>query len=174
MGHVSGVCAAVDAIDFDEVWIMPCGKRLDKEIHTSPEDRKILGKIFVEYLQTILDIPVLLLTTALDDDGKYIHEIILELKSQSKDEIYQLVGIDGYMGIKERTIGPHEKFVVIKRSGYEYPDDLNPNDNLVFLEEVGDISSTKVLDAVKNRDENYRTLVPERVATYIEEKGLYL
>jgi nicotinate-nucleotide adenylyltransferase len=175
-GHASAVEVAAGNMDFDEVWIMPSGKRLDKVIHTSYDDRRNLGRIFVEYLQTAVAIPVKLLTNELDDvDGKHTHEVILELKSQSEHEIFQLVGIDGYMGIKERTLGPNEKFVIIKRSGYEFPEELTSNNNLTILdEEVGGISSTKIREMVKSGDKEYKKLVPEKIAAYIEEKGLYL
>lgn len=174
-GHISAVEVATNNLDFDEMWIMPCGKRIDKVIPTSYEDRRELGKLFVQYLQTVVDIPVKLLTYELDDtDGKYTHEIIMELKSQSKDEIFQLVGIDGFMGIKERDIAPSEKFVIIKRSGYEFPESVLLNRNLIFMEEgVGGISSTKIREMVKNRDCDYRKLVPDTIALYIERQNLY-
>ena len=154
---------------------MPCGKRIDKVIPTSYDDRRRLGNIFVEYMQTIVQVPVRLLTTELDNtDGKYTHEVIIELKAQSEDEIFQLVGIDGFMGIKERVIAPNEKFVIIKRSGYESPEGLASNANLIFLDEgMGGISSTKIREMVKDRDLEYKKLVPEKVASYIEESGLY-
>ena len=176
-GHISAVKVAVDNLDFNDVWIMPCGKRIDKVIPTSYDDRRNLGEMLVEYLQTVTNIPVKLLTNELDDvDGKYTHEVIVELKSQSKkDEIFQLVGIDGFMGIKERLIAPSEKFVIIKRSGYEFHEELVANDNLIFLDEgIGGISSTKIREMVKNHDIGYKKLVPEKIADYIEKNKLYL
>ena len=174
-GHVSVVKVAVGKIDFNEVWIMPSGKRAGKEIPTSLEDRKNLGEIFVEYLRTEVRVPVKLLTTAVDNsEGKYIHEIILELKSESKDEIFQLVGADGFMGIKERVIGPNEKFIIVERSGCEFTEELISNKNLIILEEVEGISSTKIREMVRNGDEGYKKLVPEKIASYIEEKKLYV
>lgn len=176
LGHASAVKVSMDTLDFDEVWIMPCGKRIDKVIPTSYDDRRNLGQMFVEYLQTITTIPVKLLTNELDNvDGRYTHEVIMELKSRSKDEIFQLVGIDGFMGIKERVIAPNEKFVIIKRSGYKFPENLVSNSNLIILDEdVTGISSTKIREMVKNGDVEYKKLVPEKIALYIEEKDLYL
>ncbi len=111
---------------------------------------------------------------ALDDvGGKYTHEVIVDLKSRSEDEIYQLSGTDGFTSIKERIIGPNEKFVIIKRSGYEFPEELISNTKLVILEEVGGISSTKIREMIKNGDKRYKELVPEEIASYIEENGLY-
>lgn len=175
LGHASTVIVALKNVDFDEVWIMPSGKRVDREMITSAEDRKNLGNIFVEYLEEVTKIRVKLITSAVDEvDGKYTHEHIMELKNQPEYEIYQLVGIDGYLSIKERVIGPDEKYVIVKRSGYDFPEDLASNKNLVILdEEVSGISSTKIREMIKNGDEEYKKLVPETVAAYVEKKELY-
>lgn len=175
LGHASAVIVALKNVGFDEVWIMPSGKRVDREMTTSAEDRKNLANIFVAYLQEVTKIPVELITTAVDEvDGKYTHEHIMELKNQSEHEIYQLVGIDGYLSIKERVIGPNEKYVIVKRSGYDFPEELILNKNLVILdEEVSGISSTKIREMIKSGDEEYKKLIPETVAAYVEERGMY-
>lgn len=175
LGHASAVLVALKNVAFDEVWILPSGKRVDREIPTSVEDRRNLSALFVDYLQTQTQVPVRLVADALDGvGGKYTHEVIVDLKSRSEDEIFQLVGIDGFTSIKERVIGPNEKFVIIKRAGYEFPEGLLSNPNLIILEEVGGISSTKIRQMIKNGDEDYKKLLPEKIATYIEERGLYL
>jgi nicotinate-nucleotide adenylyltransferase len=178
LGHASVVKVAVDNIKFDEIWIMPSGKRVDKEIPTSLEDRKNMSSIFVTYLQSIINVPIKLITIGVDNtDDKYTHEHIEELKAQSEDKIFQLVGIDGYLGIKERIIGPEEKFVINKRSGYEIPEGLISNHNLIFLDEavgVEGISSTKIREMVKNGDPSYKELVPKEIGEYIEKENLYV
>lgn len=175
LGHASAVLVALKDIAFDEVWILPSGKRVDREIPTSVEDRRNLATLFVEYLQTQTRVPVRLVTDALDGvGGKYTHEVIVDIKSRSKDEIYQLSGTDGFTSIKERVIGPEEKFVIIKRSGYEFPEELISNSNLVILDEgVVGISSTKIREMIKDGDDEYKNLVPNEIVLYIEEKGLY-
>ncbi len=175
LGHASAVLVALKNVAFDEVWILPSGKRVDREIPTSVEDRRNLSALFVDYLQTQTKVPVRLVADALDGvDGKYTHEVIVDLKSRSENEIYQLSGTDGFTSIKERTIGANEKFVIIKREGYEFPEELTSNNNLTILDEdVGGISSTKIREMVKSSDEGYKKLVPEKVAAYIESKSLY-
>ncbi len=176
LGHASAVLVALNNIAFDEVWILPSGKRVDREIPTSVEDRRNLATLLVEYLQSQMQVPVQLVADAIDGVGeKYTHEVIVDLKSRSEAEIYQLSGTDGFTSIKERVIGPNEKFVIIKRSGYEFPKELTSNTNLIVLEEeVQEISSTKIREMVKNGDNDYKKLVPEKIADYIEEKNLYL
>ncbi len=174
LGHASAVLAALKNVAFDEIWILPSGKRVDREIPTSVEDRRNLNALFVDYLQTQTQVPVRLVADALDGiGGKYTHEVIVDIKSRSEDEIYQLSGTDGFTSIKERVIDPNEKFVIIKRHGYELPEELTPNTNLVVLEEIGVISSSKIREMIKNGDEGYKKLVPEKIASYIEERGLY-
>ncbi len=175
-GHATAVKVALHNLEFDEVWIMPSGKRVDKEISTSLEDRKNMALLFVQYLQKEYTIPVVGITIAVDNtDSRYTHEIIMELKSDPHHEIFQLCGTDGFTGIKERVIGAHEKFVVIKRVGFELPESLNQMTNLTILDGgVNLISSTKIREMIKNGSEDYKKLVPENIATYIKERGLYL
>ncbi len=174
LGHASVVLVGLKNVAFDEVWIFPSGKRVDREIPTSVEDRRNLATLFVDYLRTQTQVPVRLVADALDGvGGKYTHEVIVDLKSRSEDEIWQLSGTDGFTSIKERIIGPNEKFVIIKRAGYELPENIVANGNLVVLEEVGGISSTKIREMIKNGDKRYKELVPEEIASYIEENGLY-
>ena len=160
LGHASVVHVALKTLTFDEVWILPSGKRVDRGILTSEEDRRKLSTLFTNYIQSQTNVPVRLVTDALDGlGGKYTHEIIVDLKSQPDCEVYQLCGIDGFTSIKERVIGPNEKFVINKRSGYEFPEDLDNNSNLIFInEEIGveGISSTKIREMVKNGDMEYK------------------
>jgi len=176
LGHISTVMTALSNINFDEVWILPSGKRVDKEIPTSPEHRREMGNLLVQYLQTQTNVPVKLITTALDEnDNKYTHEVIVEIKSESQDEIFQLAGTDGYSGIKERVIGPNEKFVIVKRAGYELPADSSVSESIIILDGASaEISSTQIREMVKNHDIDYKKLVPEKISDYIEKNKLYL
>ncbi len=47
LGHASAVLVALKNVAFDEVWILPSGKRVDREILTSVEDRRNLSTLFV-------------------------------------------------------------------------------------------------------------------------------
>ncbi len=176
LGHVSAVEVALKHIDFDEVWIMPSGRRVDKVIPTKYEDRINLTNLFIEHLQTLTHVPIKLVGfDPKGDDGKYTHEIIQDLKSQCEDELYQLVGIDGFLGIKERIISPDEKFVIINRSGFQSIDELSLSSNLILLEEgAKGFSSTKIREMVNNGNQEYKSLLPEKVAKYIESKKLYI
>lgn len=81
-GHIETIKVALEKVSFDELWIVPSGKRDDKNIAISYENRHVFGKFFVEYLESEFSIPVKLITAELDNmDGKFTHEILKEIKS---------------------------------------------------------------------------------------------
>lgn len=177
-GHTDAVIKVLEKYKntFDELWIVPSGKRNDKDIATGYEHRRIIGSLFVEYLKPIIDIPVKLVTAELDDkSGKFTHEILKDIKSQPDMQITQLIGLDGFLSIKDRLLGNEESFIIIKRKGYELPENFSHRDNIIiFDEEAKPTSSTQIRDMVKNHDGGYKKLIPGKIATYIEEHNLYL
>ena len=177
-GHIEAVEIVLKKVSFDELWIVPSGKRDDKNITTNYEDRRNLGNLFVEYLQSKINIPVKLITAELDNlDGRFTHEILKEIKSKSNIEITQLIGLDGFLGLqKSKLINDQEKFIVISRNGYELPQNFscNENENVVIFEGTNQsISSTQIRNMIKNNDVGYKKFVPDKIATYIENHNLY-
>ena len=176
LGHVKMIEIALEKERFDEIWIIPSGKRIDKAISTSYEDRRNLGNLFVTYLQNKFPIPTLLNTVELDDlDGKPTEDILKEIKSNNEVEMTQLIGLDGYLNLRDGLEDTKEKFLIINRQGFEPPSDLSETENVKILDgETLDISSTKVRLLVKDENMEYTKLVPENIATYISEhKDLY-
>ena len=175
-GHTEAVERALKKESFDELWIMPSGKRNDKTITTSYEQRRVLGNLFVEYLQSKINMPVKLITAELDNmNGKFTHEILEEVKSQSDMEITQLIGLDGFLDLqKGKLIDSQEKFIVINRRGYELPKNFSRNENVViFNGTTQPISSTQIRNMIKNNDIGYKKFVPDKIATYIGNHNLY-
>ncbi len=172
LGHAKSVELALQARIFDEVWIMPSGKRVDKAIETTYEDRREMGKIFTAYVESLIDVPVRLITTELDEkDGRYTSELLKEIKSQPGAMVTQLIGLDGYLNLRPRE---DEHFIIIKRPGYELPSDFSLKSDCSLLEEVGeDISSTHIRNLIKVKDASYRQFVPPAIVDYIDKKQLY-
>src|SRR5680860_193379 len=82
-GHVKIIRLALRKKEFDELWIMPSGKRRDKTIDISYNHRTNLGKLFISYLKTQIDLPIILLDNELSDNkGRYTDEIMSEIKSR--------------------------------------------------------------------------------------------
>lgn len=173
-GHVSALISAIKETHYDEIWIVPSGKRDDKEIATTYEDRRNLSALFVEYLKHTVNVPVVLLTNELDDSkGRETEEVLREIRSREDVHFIQLIGIDGYLKLKD-YLDDTEKFIVIARAGYEIPADFKIREGDMFLDEaVEDISSTKIRELVRHKDGKFKSLVPEKIAQYIEDHNLY-
>jgi nicotinate (nicotinamide) nucleotide adenylyltransferase len=171
-GHVTSVEIALRQIPFDEVWIVPSGKREDKMISISYDDRRNLGNLLVACLQSKIDVPVKLVTDELDNIyEKRTHEILRELRSQDDVSVTQLIGLDGYLSIEKSD---DEQFIVMQRPGYTLPKDVADDKNVVFLKgDVLDISSTQIRAMSRNGNFQYREFVPESVIDYIVEHKLY-
>jgi nicotinate-nucleotide adenylyltransferase len=174
-GHVAVAETAVKELSFDEVWIVPSGRRDDKAISTSYEDRRNLGSLFVEHLRTRIGIPVRLVTNELDDvQGRPTHKILKEIRMQDDMQVMQLIGLDGFLNVRKHA-DSDEAFVVVKRSGYELPDDFISDEKAVLLDVAApDISSTQIRSMVQDRDNGYRELLPDSIADYIHEHNLYV
>lgn len=176
-GHAETVEVVLRKEFFNELWIMPSGKRDDKNITTDYDDRRALGNLFVEYLQLKVKIPVKLITAELDDkNGKFTHAILKDVKSQPDVQITQLIGLDGFLNLQAKLVDNEEKFIVMNRQGYELPENFSHNDSVIIFEgrTLLSISSTQIRDMVKNHDTSYKKLVPEKIAAYIESNNLYL
>ena len=175
-GHAEAIETVLRKESFDELWIVPSGKRDDKTITTSCEDRRALGRLFVEHLQSKINIPVKLITAELDNiDGKFTHEILKEIKSQPDIDVMQLIGSDGFLDLqKGKLIDSQEKFIVMNRNGYELPKNFSLNENRVIFDgTTQSISSTQIRNMVKNHDIGYKKLVPEKITSFIEGNRLY-
>lgn len=176
-GHIEAIEIALKKSkkSFDELWVMPSGRRDDKTITTTYENRRALGTLFVEYLKPRIGIPVKLVTAELDDkSGKFTHEILKEIKSQPDMQATQLIGLDGFLSIKDGLFGKEESFIIIKRKGYELPENFSHGSNIIiFNKEAKPISSTQICNMVKNHDDGYKKLVPKKISDYIEKHKLY-
>lgn len=173
-GHVAILEAALKVTSFDEVWIVPSGKRDDKLISTSYDVRHDFGVLFVEYLKSKTDIPIRLITAELDDtEGKQTHEILKEIRNRADAQVTQLIGSDGFLNI-HASVATGERFIVVSRPGYELPKEFVKNDNVTILDGIfRDISSTKIRDMIHMHDMDYKALIPKTIASFIEKSDLY-
>jgi nicotinate-nucleotide adenylyltransferase len=179
LGHESLIKTALDAIPFDEVWIMPSGNRPDKTIATSFADRRALGQLFVELVQTKVAATIKLITSEIEDGNtkstsELIHGLLNEIEGQPNIEITQLIGIDGLEFLARKYGADLEggQYLAVARRGYRLETEVNLS-KVKFLEAQLDISSTQVRDLVKNDDTRYKELVSLSIAEYIEQHRLY-
>lgn len=178
IGHISVLKNAVENHSFDEVWIIPSGKREDKIISTSYEDRRAVNTLFVDYLNKALKVLCKLRTDELDDtEGKFTSEILEKIKSEPDIEFTQLMGTDGYMLLRNH-IPPNkfkkEKFLVASRNGYELVKKAELDQNTTFIDINSDeVSSTTIRSMVQSGDSEYEELTIPEIASYIKDHGLY-
>ncbi|HEY4505713.1 MAG TPA: nicotinate-nicotinamide nucleotide adenylyltransferase [Candidatus Paceibacterota bacterium] len=178
-GHISTIETALKNNNFDELWVVPSGKRVDKIIPTSHEDRRNLGNIFVDFVSEKTNIPVLLITDELDDiDGRHTYEILKWIKSRPNIEFTQLVGLDALLTIqKNDNDGEFERdkfLTIINRPGCVLPADFTHGSNITIIsDEMIGISSTKIRNMIGAGDVGYKVLVPPGIAEYIDTHNLY-
>lgn len=186
LGHVHALQVALKYdSSFDEVWIIPSGNREDKHISTTYEQRKVLGNLFVEYLQTKISIPVLLNTSELDNPdnkttGEIIDEILKHIHTTHGTHAIGLIGIDGYLFLQKKSNNSekfkNDAFLVVDRFGTQLPEDFVSSGNAEFVHDTQgvDISSTHIRNLIINGDDRYKTLMPPAISKYIETHKLYL
>jgi nicotinate-nucleotide adenylyltransferase len=177
-GHVFALQKALEDSHFDEVWIIPSGKREDKDISISYEDRRALNKLFVDYLNKNLKVLCKLRTDELDNiEGKYTSEILEKIKSEPNIKFTQLIGTDGYMFLRNQ-IPPDEfkkeRFIVVSRNGYKLSSNTELDRNNIFVYvDSKEISSTQIRSMSNNNDSEYQKLTLPDIAFYIKEHKLY-
>lgn len=180
LGHEALIKTALDAISFDEVWIMPSGNRPDKAIATSFADRRALGQLFVESVQTKVATTIKLIASEIEEGNtkstsELIHGLLNEVERLPNIDITQLIGIDGLEFIARKygmDLEEHSRYLAVERKGYQLETEINLS-KVKFLEAQLDISSTRVRDLVNNGDTRYKELVSPSIAEYIEQHRLY-
>ncbi len=184
LGHVDTITRAIEQcrtkFGFEEIWILPSGRREDKEIATDYADRYALGKRFAECVQEKTGIKTELLTVELDANGsKSTHEAIDEVYARAEKDgstLVQLIGADGFDDLYER-IGPEllfEKFIVASRNGYSVSEFSDPRNNVTMIEGSNQgISSTDIREKIAAHDPSFEALVPPAIAEYLKETCLY-
>lgn len=182
LGHESLIKTALNAIPFDEVWIMPSGNRPEKSIATSFADRRALGQLFVESVQTKVAATIKLITSEIEEGNtkstsELIHGLLDEIERQPNIEITQLIGIDGLEFIARKygvDLEENSRYLAVERKGYQLEATIDPS-KVIFLEDKDQLglSSTLVRELVKNGDAKYKELVSAPIAEYIEQHRLY-
>jgi nicotinate (nicotinamide) nucleotide adenylyltransferase len=182
LGHESLIKTALDKIPFDEVWIMPSGNRADKVIAISFADRRALGQLFVESVQSKVSAIIKLITTEIDEGNtkstsQLIHELLNKLEAQPDIELTQLIGMDGLEFLARKygaNLEEGGRYLAVERKGYQLEAAVNPT-KVTFLEDKDQIglSSTQVRELAKNGETRYKELVSAPIADYIEQHRLY-
>jgi nicotinate-nucleotide adenylyltransferase len=183
-GHIKVAERAKSELDLDEVIFMPAGDPwMKKGFYVSPaSDRLEMVELAISDYEGFS-----VSTLEIDREGaSYTVDTIREIAStmNEDDQLYFLMGWDTLLKFgfwKE----PEEilklcKLIAFPRLGCEVPtkevlDKILPDlyeKTIMLDEQFIDISATAIRDSIKNGD-SIREFVPDKVAEYIEMRGLY-
>ena len=167
------------ALSFDEVRIIPCGPRPDKEVTNSvpPIFRAALTDItFGGLRRVIVDLFDL-------ENNEFARNCDLQARFEASGEVWHVVGTDlvaggarGKSAIQQtwkngRKLWQSARFAVFTRPGFPVSKtDLPPHHELIEFSTPG--SSTGVRERI-GRGESVSSLVTPRALEYIERYGLY-
>lgn len=166
--------------DFDEVVVVLCGYRPDKQTTNDIESihRAIMVDISLRGISSKLKV----------DYSDLIHDVFtrtykLNKKYKSQGEVWHVVGMDLVCGgakdvseiqtswVNGKKLWNELNFIVVKRTGYEFKkEDLPPHSRVITPDHSG--SSTQIRNNVFNHRSIEGLVVPE-VEKYIEKYNLY-
>ena len=183
-GHIMMAERARDQLGLDRVLLIPAGQPMSKpgKQVTAPEHRlamlelAIKGRPKLELSRLEIDRP----------GPSYTADTLTELRKCATDneEFYFILGVDSFRQLKDwkrpNDIISLAKLAAVTRPGYPEPqmDELEKElpgigEKTVFIKGMDtDISATAIREKLE-RGESIKDLVPEDVARYIMEHGVY-
>lgn len=176
IGHLQLASETLNILHFDEVWIIPCGVRKDKNNHATAQQRLAMTQMAVkDYFPE--EYPVYVNSIEIDN-GESIPTYFLMKKLEEKypsNDFYFIIGSDLLPGLVHWDGGENFikecGFVLFERKGHE--DKMDPNGANPFMmppkieiinsnvSQVGQISSTEI----RNRITNAKTTIPDDIAS---------
>lgn len=172
--HLGVISAVVASGRFEEVWVVPCGRRRDKAtLVASPQERLIMCHLGVETGGYGPCVKVLAEDVA--HGGPAMSTVELSRKLRRPElELTWVIGADLAGSLGEwrdvEALMAECKFLVHPRPGYDIPPEL---EGLGGGGEAVAISSTAARAALEGGDHRAGGMVPAAVASYIARYGLY-
>ena len=186
--HVRILEAFCSKLNFDKVLIIPTKQPPHKEAENLITADKRIDMIRLALEDSFVNAEIS--DVELKRENKsFTIDTLKELREiYPSDEFYLMMGEDMFLTVDKWFQGPE----ILKRAticgiprtneGFEkmlsHEKEMRENFPYSKFELVNipcmEVSSTEIRNSVKNRDEHFRNLVPEKVADYIEENSLYL
>jgi nicotinate-nucleotide adenylyltransferase len=182
-GHLAIARSVLVAVPVDRVLFMPVGAPAHRETHAPAADRAEMVRLALEGEDPRLQFDA----TALDQPGPaYTADtLVLARKAYPDDSFFFFAGADslahGAWRRLDEVASALERFYVVPRRGSSWHDvesvvaTLDPMLRARFAPldlVVADFSSSEIRARVA-AGQSIETLVPARVASYIERRGLY-
>lgn len=177
MGHLLAASEALHTLRLDRVLFVPAGAPWQKDVYTPPEDRFLMVVLATDHQPDFA-----VSRMEIDRRGPtYTADTCEQLKRFYDDvELFFIGGVDalehmptweGFTRLKDLA-----EFVVVTRPGFD-PADIEVGDEWPKLHFIDipamEISSTDIRERVR-AERPIDFLVPEDVAAYIHEHGLYV
>jgi nicotinate-nucleotide adenylyltransferase len=182
LGHLALAQEALWQLDLDEVVLMPTGEAPHKRILDDP-GREL--RLAMTRLAAAEDARFSVSTLEVDRDGpSYTYETLELLAGERGDaELVFVMGADAAVGLESwrepRRVVELARLAVARRAGVSDPDvaavlrslDAEGRATMLEMPQFG-VSSSAVRERA-SQGRPLRYLVPEPVARFIEEKGVY-
>ena len=183
IGHLEIASGALATAPLDRVLFMPVGAPAHRETHAPAADRAEMVRLALEGEDERLQYDA----TALDQPGPaYTADtLVLVREAYPDDALFFIAGADSLAHSPWRRLdevaGAVDRFYVVPRRGSSWRDvervigELGPSLLARFTPldiPVADVSSSEIRARIAG-GQSIDGLVPERVARYIERRGLY-
>lgn len=178
MGHVINIMEVLNTNIVDEVWVMPAGTHIEKNLVATKEQRAVMVEMMIS---TVFGshYPVFMKSEDLESDEPLSsYRLFLKLREKYPSyEFYMIVGDDIISCIKKWEEGKEllkiGKFIVVPQLGskkVKLNGDFTYIDNGDFIQ--SNISSTSIRERIKN-NQMIEAIVPSTLIAYIIRQGLY-
>lgn len=170
-GHLQIVNELLAKQIVDQVWLIPCGNHAFNKKLASGEVRMKMISLAIENNPLVKAIGV-----ELDPDKKsYTSKTISWFKREFPHDFYFVIGADNLTDLKKwndfEYLKNNVKFILIKRPGFEFSNDLE-----IVIKEIlninNKISSNQIRDSLE-KGISIKGLVPDKVEEYIAQEGLH-
>jgi nicotinate (nicotinamide) nucleotide adenylyltransferase len=177
-GHLKALLLVAGAHPWDEIWILPSGSRLDKQIGSWRQDRLALTEAFAEDAREQIRTPIRVEICELASRAPTsTYTTLRALEAEYPDYRFWLyVSSETVAQIKQfwvqgRRLWEEARFVVLPRPGFPLPPELPPN--LILVDQpCVDASSASVRERA-HAGQGIESLVTPRVLEVITERRMY-
>jgi nicotinate-nucleotide adenylyltransferase len=176
IGHVEAIRSVLHSGHVDEIWVVPAGRRVEKRMVTSPEDRLAMCSLMMQENFPNDDRVVVRDDQIRSDSPSFSIDILFDFESRYPEyDFCFIVGSDVLIDIPKWKEG--EKllagvpFLIIERNGSIAKGVRLPR-KYVILPRLVEMSSTRIRRMCEEQ-ESFGLCVPKSVEAYIKKGRLY-
>ncbi|KRX04605.1 hypothetical protein PPERSA_04420 [Pseudocohnilembus persalinus] len=186
IGHFMLAFECINLNLANQVWLIPTGKRTDKQVQTSPGDRLKMTQLFLNDLKKIYpSIKDKILINPIEVENEVTiktYFLLQKLKQQYPDILFKwIIGSDLANNLDKWVEGQKLKesqdFIIIQRPNYKLKQESLPN-KFEYIQDIfqTNISSTQVRQRIQqnlNEEFGIQGVLSQSVIDYIQNNQLY-